>query len=277
MSIPLERSQSASYEMERMPTFGAFVQVFVKKTDAQGIPRIACLSYPLPPITSSQAKEALVGIAGEHILNRKATFYESPSQELMFLALPGGQFDTAVLRRFMDVPGEMFHTNQSERKRELLGGVLKEFDDELSGIRHESAQASSGKNIFSLSYRLREEDAGLYGKDRQGNEGKRLSELSMEGDLEHKGMLEELEQQLVTMEDGIILHIDKSKTVLACCARFFEEKLQKGSAQSGIFSFYFGDVYPLTQGWESGTCEQCGVAIAECNGHVTKEKIMPGD
>lgn len=280
-----ERSLATRPDVEKAPQFGAFLQVFVKKTDAQGVPHFSCLSYPLPPgMSQKQAKDMFVGIAGDAIFNKRGTFYQSASKELMFLSLPGTHFDVSMRGRFLDVPAQMLGIDQTNRKEELVGGVLKEFYDELDGRRHESAQASRGQNIFSLSYRFEPTDRGLYGKARDGQEGKRLSMLALDGDVEHEEMLIRLEERLQEMEDGVVLHIDKSKTVSLCCALFFKEKLHdvftslRGTMENILdsLSLYFGhrNIAKLFAEDSTDVCGQCNLSLDKCQGHTSSEEFV---
>lgn len=248
--------------------FGAFWQVFVKQKDSHGIPHVSCLSYPLPGgVNASQARHMLYEAAGIQ-LNENARSYSSKSGELQFLALPNAVFDTDMQRRFLGVPEERLGVHQGKRREELLAGVLYEFNDGLTGKRHASAQASKGKNIFAFSYN--QYNGHLYGKDRKGREGKPLSELAMEGDLEHTHMLQALEKRLLAMDEGVVINFDKSKTVSLCCALFFKEKLLSGFQTisdyvRNMLSLYLGDSarYAFAN-QERIRCETCGKSKGAC-------------
>lgn len=212
-------------EIVKDPGMGAFLQVFEKKRDATGIPRISTMTYFLPGITTEQGEQLIRGIAGVENKDKRSVVYASPSGELMFQAFFGATFDNAMIQRFLNVPAAMLGVDQTERRRQLLGGVLREFHDGLAGKRHKSAQDSEGKEIYAFTYR--QKGKCLIGKNVQGKEGKPMSQLAMKGDREHENMLVAQERTIADMEEGVVLAIDKSKSVDLCCRLFFQEKLRQ--------------------------------------------------
>lgn len=256
------------YEIGKTSEFGAFIQVFEKRIDDQGIPRVACISYPLPKgISTKKAWKMISRIAGpsdSSIVNID-DYYLSTSGDLLFIAKTGEFFTTDMRARFLDVPEIELGIDQSRRKEELFSrGVLREFNLALLGERHASAQDSEGGTIFSFSYRVAKD--GLYGKDVQGKEGRRLSELAMEGDDEHSNMLIALEKKLMSMPEGIVINFDKSKTVSMCCAKFFKDKLAQifkntldTSELVRILTFYTG----IPRGLNLSVCHTCQEEVSE--------------
>lgn len=271
-------------EVEQAPDFGAFIQVFEKRKDANGIPRISCLSYPLPPgVTPNRARQMMGDILGPRESNvvNIADYYRSPSGELQFMAREGATFTTAMRDRFLNIPSRELGIDQRERKKELVGkGVLLRFHKALQGELFESAQDSPGAQIFDFAYEVDKKTGKIYGKDRKGKRmEKSLGELAMDGDIEHEGMLIRLEERLQEMDEGVVINFDKSKTVSLCCALFFKEKfLEKmgvirdatKEAIGNFLSLFFGREFALQLVKEEESrevCGKCGEEKAQCSGH----------
>lgn len=220
--------------------FGAFVQVFVKKKGEDGKPpHIACLSYPLPGgITGEQAEIMLREIIGFEKADEgdPRNSHKSPQGDLQYFARPGADFDETMIDRFFAVPQRELGIDQKKRRNEFNnGGVRNRFEEALKGERFDSARGSPGTDIFDFSY-VQEAD-GVYGKDVKGKKAKKpLSQLAMEGYDDHRVMLENLQDRLMSMEEGVIVNFDKSATVSKCCALFFKEKLKSG-VESAVNAF----------------------------------------
>lgn len=249
--------------------FGAFIQVFEKRKDENGVARISTMSYPLPPgLNSDQAFSTMGEILGPGEDNTVVDFsdyYRSASGELQFQAREGARFDSSMMKRFLDVPAVSLGIDQSKRREELVGGVMAEFNNGLTGDRHESAQASSGESIFAFSYRVGSD--GLYGKTVNGVEGKKLSELALDGDMEHAEMLQKLEKRLMDMDEGVVINFDKSKTVSLCCAKFFSEK-QGPSRYDSMALSMFGKAVLSSESDSKKTCKTCKQQYSSEKKHV---------
>lgn len=263
---------------EQADEFGAFVQVFVKKKGEDGNPNIACLSYPLPGgISTEQASGMLrkiIGFEKEDAYDPR-NYHQSPQGDLLFLAKPGADFNEAMIGRFFDVPQRELGIDQEKRTNEFKnGGVRNRFEEALKGKRFDSAQASTGTEIFDFSY-VQQAD-GVYGKDVKGEKAKKpLSQLAMEGYDDHRIMLENLQDRLMSMKEGVIVNFDKSATVSKCCALFFKEKLKNGieSAHNTFndFAGYIHGRFGLTAAFafvenvKNKKCKKHKSSVIECS------------
>lgn len=248
----------------------AFVQLFIKKDE-----HVGCLTYPVVSLpTASEARNVVI-----HILFPdgvvKGAFYQSSDGNLQFVVKHG--IDLSVLSRFFAIPGQMWEIDQREKTGEFASGVGKEFFACINGRNHQSGCQSTGKHVFAFSYRQRED--GLYGIGTDGREI-RLSNLAAKGYDDHARMLSKLEASLLSMDEGMAIHISFDGTVDPCCGNFFRTKMggedgdeRHGFGNSSRYDNFYACGGPLrTESSSLRWCSTCKKFYTSSERHECKKE-----
>lgn len=228
----------------------SFIQIFIKQGE-----NVGSMTYFLPEKISREETEILL----TGILDGTPHYYEStPSGGLTFVARAGVDAMSAI-RRFVDLPGELFEIDQRGRWEQLANGVINEVRQCLAGERLVGPQETVGETIYGFGFKLTGEEWEGKGVN---NQPTYLSKLARGDCEEHKVFLPKMSETLRDMKDGIMIQLAQDGTVGECCPVFAAGKTTK---MNGSRDFTGGG--KIREGIGTSRCNTCGQVYRVSSGH----------
>lgn len=231
----------------------AFIQIFIKEDDYMG-----SMTYFLPEKISQEETDKLIaGILGgtpDHNVRTE-------SGGLTFAAREGVNAMSAI-RRFVNMPGELFEIDQNGRWEQLANGVLAEVRDCVTGKRLVGPRESVGKTIYGFGFKWNSEEGDWQGKGINGQPAY-LGRLARADCAEHQVFLPDISRVLRDMKGGVAIHVAQDGTVGDCCPKFAKEMMTR---MNGAREFSGGKV-STRQGVGITKCNNCGQTYLLSSGH----------
>lgn len=216
------------------------------------------MTYFLPEKISQEETDKLIaGILGENPDHEVRT----ESGGLTFAAREGINAMGAI-RRFVNLPGELFEIDQSGRWEQLANGVLAEVRQCVSGERLVGPRESVGKTIYGFGFKWTGDD--WEGRGMNGQPAY-LGRLARKDCVEHLVFLPAMSNALINMKDGVGIQVAQDGTVGDCCPKFAVEKMGMVTKMNGSKDFSGGGV--VREGIGTAKCNMCGKVYRSSESH----------